>query len=296
MSTISLSSFHSVDKLSPSLIVCGTIMDYLDEEPPRYRSTREIVSKFFITENLPLSPEPNYFIFYQSPQVSDPRQADLILFAEKHLDVECEKWNSSLVDKVVRKGSIFLGECLQHKEQGNEITGVVRDSYFKEQQISEAAQAQLSLYGWDNNDDAREDYEAEAEKRAPNKKIMDENGELTTHGLFLVWRFGDGDGFTKWKALAAWEKKSAEEFYQRTLVMISAIKQAIKRRKSDGKIFGVAGHEHLSQTELYEPKKSLAILYQYLKTISVIVLCPTVIEKDLATHSKPLSAEILDAC
>lgn len=299
--SLSLSNFDPSTKLPPSLLISGIVMDYLDEEPPLYRSIREFISKFFTTKDTLPGPKPDYFIFFQSRHVSDsdPRQADVILLAEGHDDILSKQWNSKLVDTVVKRESIFLAEGLQYKENDEECTKAVREGLFKRHQISKYAQTRLSLYGWDDNDGLRELFEAEAENRKPvHVPPVDANGKMTWVGCkVMVQGFKDPSlhPLEKLLFMEAIEKYIADGFCTRTPSMINSIKQAIsicRNKNLKGKIFVLAGAEHLSQQALYEPKMSLTLLYQYLKTVSAIVLCPTVIGKILETNTQSPSTKV----
>lgn len=311
MSYLTLNSFKSDHEVPAWWTPSTLVMDYMDEEPPRYRMVLQLVTQcfkekgkfedtyYYLSNKVKNTPE--YVVFYKSPQISFPSQADIVLIGEHHQDILCINWEEELINLLTVPSSFLMKEGYCSLKNTAPITGELRKEIFKREKIEMRAQNNMELFGWDALDHNRELFQAHIERRKPDPKKVyyDPEGNETSQSLGMKLRQTTGADSKQLQEKITQQR--SKEHQVRLAAMIQSIEQiiTIKKMKSvQGKIFVQAGFNHLEKDEeaLKIDRKlqvPLTPLYNLLKTLSVIVVCPAsyVVEKQLKQLGRPTLVE-----
>lgn len=269
MSLTVLKEFNKI----PSLI-----MDYLDEEPPRYHQVRKkICFQFQIPKTIQFKHKDigvlNYHLIYQSPKVGQISQAAIILIAEYHDSETIRASNAYVMDGLVCKDSVFFAEgVISSKDDPQPLLGRAREIVLNTHCLPESHN-RLTVYGWDNVDRIQPilDLEERQRSKPASPKLASKPRGPSLDDL------EEDEIETQERAVLERPETIYSMFPDRTRAMIKSLEQLESSREKgllSGKAIYVAGLNHLYCPEALEDSNmSLKSLYHTLRTLPAIVIC-----------------------
>lgn len=275
-----MSSSSSTQKRLDTIVY--TTMSYTEEIPPRWSSIVEIVAEVFNISSASLityghaSQENRHLILYQSPCLLNPTAFEFIFLVEFHDSEICRKANADLIDQEVVAHSLLCGEGVSSTRFKPEAPLGTRQFYqivlLKTYLISSHAESQLQAEGWDFLD---------------HNAVSEPDPSVHTGPAYLGLKLQGLEGTDP--SSKETKRKIYEEiddcFPLRTSAITETVQKIITyRHLFTGKVFFITGASHLIQRDDH-PKFSLTSLYQILRTIPVLVLCPVNISSSSGSSS-----------
>lgn len=200
-----------------------------------------------------ISPFENHTIYYQSPLLKTPEEAEVILLTEYHDQKSDHLANAALINKLIQERSILLLEGIRsnHQIEPNRV------KYTKTLPLIDQPQ-HLTCFGWDHYHHCADDGSS-YEDGMPDEIILNFNPSAADF-------FEQADIF---------QEKVAADFPKRTAAMTNTLKnrEALKKEGLTGRCFQISGTDHLVEAST-DPRHSLKLLYETLDKMKGIVLIP----------------------
>jgi len=204
----------------------------------------------------------SHSIIYQSPQVKNPIEARIILMGELHGLDQYLIPNAKLIDSLIKPRSILLFEGIRSMYE-------ISPAYVDWHKISPAAQSQLICFGWDRHHHMAKDASGwVCEYTRPDQDLSEMPDPRA-----LNWSASGAD----WTEFPLIDELTAQDFPARTAKMVETLKNLSRlesERGLNGRVFLIAGKDHLTETKDQDPRRSLKPLYEILKTLSAVVVTP----------------------
>lgn len=265
---------------NPGMQIINCIMGFLRAEPPLYEKIRNKIcevygiSPFFVIDQ---KSGLKHRIVYISPKVERLSEAEFVFMAEFHdghpLTDEGRKTNAVAMKWAGKpEGSLTMIEFGESRLDKGEkpITGFERDFWLKRLQIPTS----LTLHGWDDPNSLSSKgacYGIEAKKTT--QAVL--SGQMPYDPMAMMQKAMEG---VKLSTAAA--ANVCESFDKRTKAMVDSVTFAATQKAKEtikGNILVIGGLWHFDpHPDASKPNSimSLAPLYQSLKTLKAIVICP----------------------